>query len=326
MLAVLAGGGLLLPLVVPWQPHLPLTMAWLLDLAVHWQWLWLALLGLALALCALGRAWRWLGLAALAALPGWMASDALAPAGPAGPVGMIGQTAGTASMPARDAPFTVASANVHLDNTDAAPLLRWVRALQADVVVVLEVSPALAPGLEAAGDFPHRHLLPADNPFGIALLSRHPLRDVQVVRLRAGPLAVQAVVEAPGGPVHVTALHTMPPIVGPAGLVMRDLDIAELVDQAAATGLPAVVAGDLNATAWSSGLRVAEARHFVRAQGLAPTWPVPLASVMGIPIDHVLADRRRWRVQETGRGPDLGSDHRPVYARLRREAEAPARR
>ena len=317
MLAVLAAGGLLLPLAVPLQPHLPLALAWLLDLAVHWQWLWLALLGLALALCALGRAWRWCGLVLFAALPGWTATDVLAPAGSA-----KGDTAGPANGP----PFTVASANVHLDNTDAGPLLRWARALQADVVVALEVSPALAPGLEAAADYPHRRLLPADNPFAIALLSRHPLRDVQVVRLRAGPLAVRAVVEAPGGPVHVTALHTMPPIVGPAGLVTRDLDIADLVDQAAATGLPAVVAGDLNATAWSSGLRVAQARHFLRAQGLAPTWPVPLASVMGIPIDHVLADRRRWRVQETRRGPDLGSDHRPVYARLRREAAPPASR
>lgn len=307
MLAALAGAGLLLPLAVPLQPHLPPTLAWLLDLAVHWQGLWLMLLLVAVVLCALGRAWRWLGIAALAPLPWWTASEAL-PAGPPGGPGL-----------------TVASANVHLKNSDAGPLLRWVRALQADVVVVLEVAPAMAPALAAAADYPHQRLLPADNPFGIALLSRHPLRDVKWPRLRAGPPAVQAIVEAPGGPVHITALHTMPPVVGPAGLVERDLDIDDIARQAAAAGLPAVVAGDLNATAWSSGLRVAEARHFVRAQGLLPTWPVPLASVTGIPIDHVLADRRRWRVVESGRGPDLGSDHRPVYARLGRIPPGSAR-
>lgn len=309
VLAVPAGAGLLLPLAVPAQPHLGPTPAWLLDLAVHWQWLWLALLGAALALCALARAWPWLALAGLGALPWWTAADRLAPA------------AG-ATQPQ----LVVASANVHLDNADAAALLRWVRALQADVVVVLEVSPALAPALAAAADYPHRRLLPADNPFGIALLSRHPLRDVTVLRLRAGPPALQAFVDAPGGSLHVTALHTMPPIVGPAGLAERDLDIGDVVRRAGAAGVPAIVAGDLNASPWSSGLLAAQARGFLRAQGLAPTWPTPWAAALGIPIDHVLADRRHWQVVHAGRGPGLGSDHRPVFARLQRVAAVPAPR
>lgn len=305
-LAVIAGLGLLLPLAVPVQAHLPHGVAWVLDLAVHWQWFWLALLAIALLLCAAGRAWGWLGLALLGVLPGWTASPTLAPADGRADTGALG------------AVLTVASANVHLSNGDAGRLLQWVRALQADVVVVLEVSPAMAEALAAAADYPHQKRLPADHPFGIALLSRHPLREVAVLRLRAGPPALRALVDAPAGAVGVVALHTMPPIVGPRGLLERDIDIAEAASQARAAAAAAVVAGDLNATPWSSGLRAAQAQGFLRAQGLAPTWPVPVAVAFGIPIDHVLASSAHWRVLETGRGPDVGSDHLPVYARLRR--------
>lgn len=307
-LAVLAGLGLLLPLAVPLQAHLPAGVAWVLDLAVHWQWFWLALLGVALLLCAAGRArhpWRWLPWVLLGALPWWTASPRLAPAdGGAG--------AGTPG-----AVFTVATANVHLGNADASRLLQWVWALQADVVVVLEVSPAMARALAAATHYPHQKLLPADHPFGIALLSRYPLREATVLRLQAGVPAWHALVDTPSGLASVAALHTMPPIVGPRGLIDRDADIAAVVHQAQAAGTAAIVAGDLNATAWSSGLRVAQARGFLRAQGLAPTWPLPLARGFGIPIDHVLASPH-WRVVESGRGPDVGSDHLPVFARLQR--------
>jgi endonuclease/exonuclease/phosphatase (EEP) superfamily protein YafD len=302
LLAVAACVGLLLPLSAGVQPRLPAGLGWLLDLAVHWQWLWLGLLGAALALCAAARSWRWLVLALVGTAPWWAATASLEPSA-------------DADAPGRT--LTVASANVHLDNADAGRLLQWVRALQADVVVVLEVSPAMAGALAAACDYPHRKVLAAHDPFGMALLSRHPLRDVQVLRLRAGPPALQALVDAPSGPASVTALHTMPPIVGPHAVAERDADITEALGRARAAGAPALVAGDFNATPWSSGLRAAQAQGFARALGLAPTWPAFGAGVFGIPIDHVLADSR-WRVVQSGRGPDLGSDHLPVYARLRR--------
>jgi len=317
-LAVIAGLGLLLPLAVPLQAHLPQGVAWGLDLAVHWQWFWLATLGLALMLCAAGRwrrpghswgrwhTWRWWALVLFGALPWWTASPRLEPA------------EGGAGEAPPGAMLTVASANVHLGNADAGRLLQWVRALQADVVVVLEVSPAMARALAAAADYPHQERLPAEHAFGIALLSRYPLREVSVLHLQAGVQALHAFVEAPMGLASVAALHTMPPIIGPRGLLDRDADIAAVVRQAKAAGAPAIVAGDLNATPWSSGLRAAQAQGLLRAQGLAPTWPVPVASVFGIPIDHVLASSAQWRVAASGRGPDIGSDHRPVYARLQR--------
>lgn len=80
-------------------------------------------------------------------------------------------------------------------------------------------------------------------------------------------------------------------------------------------GLPGLVAGDLNATAWSSALHQAQRQGFRRTTPLIPTRPSALRSVSGIPIDHVLASPE-WRTVESLRGPDIGSDHFPVAVRL----------
>ena len=82
-----------------------------------------------------------------------------------------------------------------------------------------------------------------------------------------------------------------------------------------------LVVGDFNATPWSNAFAGPSSRGWRRATGLAPTWPVAWRGVMGIPIDHVLASSA-WRVGGARVGPDIGSDHRPVMARL--YAEPPA--
>jgi endonuclease/exonuclease/phosphatase (EEP) superfamily protein YafD len=75
------------------------------------------------------------------------------------------------------------------------------------------------------------------------------------------------------------------------------------------------VVGDLNATPWSSAFAGLAECGLRRAGSLRPTWPSLGGGWIGIPIDHVLASRH-WRVRDAGLGPGLGSDHRPLLARL----------
>ena len=78
---------------------------------------------------------------------------------------------------------------------------------------------------------------------------------------------------------------------------------------------PTLLPGDLNATPWSRAFNHLDALGLRRATGLAPTWPAALRGFAGIPIDHVLASRHWMRI-DSSRGPDLGSDHAPVLARV----------
>jgi endonuclease/exonuclease/phosphatase (EEP) superfamily protein YafD len=295
--ALLCLGGLMIPPVSALLPQDSGGIAlWLLDLACHWQWLFAA--GLVASVLASALALRrWLILLPCAALPLFDASPML-PEAPAG-----AET------------FVVASANVLWTNTDLQPLLRWIAAEQPDVVVLLEVAPAHAAALAGLAGYPHRHVVASEDPFGIALLSRHPLQRPLTVRDSQGLPHIEAQAAWQGRRVNLLAVHPMPPLSAHFH-AERNAKLARWASSATASGLPAIIAGDLNATPWSTAFNDLDALGMRRATGLAPTWPTLLQGASGIPIDHVLANHH-WARIASARGPDLGSDHLPVIARLR---------
>lgn len=283
---------------LPWASALwptPVGVAgWAIDLAAHWQWA-CAAVWIGLCLSSARRRRLWLAALPLALLPLWTASPSL-------------PAARDAAAPPT---LVLASANVHAGNPDPAPLAAWLRAQPADVVVLVELTPTYADGLQhaLADGYPHHAFFAADSPFGIGLLSRLPLRDVTRNDSADGIPSLAATIDTAQGPVRVIAAHPMPPL-APHWQQARDDLFRSLAREA--RGRPTVVAGDLNATPWSRALAEASSLGLRRATGLAPTWP---SAHVGIPIDHVLAGPG-WRRGETARGPDIGSDHRPIRAVL----------
>lgn len=270
------------------------TLPWLLDLASHWQWLY----AIVLFACILSLAVRrriWLCGLCLLALP-WLTASSRLPA---------------AKDPDRS--LTIVSANIHYRSTDISRLAAWLAQEQPDVVVVLEVSPAAADALAVLQAYPHRLLAADESPFGIALLSRHPLEAARLVPSHDGIPHVEARIAWQGTRVDLIAFHPMPPLT-PYFRHERDrrlLDMARKADPAT----PALIVGDLNATPWSSGLSALQELGLRRATSAAPTWPSAGLGWFGIPIDHVLASAH-WQVAESKVGPLMGSDHLPVLARL----------
>lgn len=294
-LALLCLLGLLLPLLSHLLADSAGTLAWLIDLASHWQWLFL--LGLVvfagLACC---RDKRWAVLLLALPLP-WLTASAPAPTGE--PQVQL---------------FAVASANVHLDSRNTQGLATWLAQEKPDVVVLLEVSPAYAQGLRTLRDYPSQHIVAQDSPFGIAVLSRHPLQQIEVIEDAQGIAHIEAQLQWHGQPIGIIALHPMPPL-SPQYHNVRNAKLAALAKQAAASTIPTILAGDLNATPWSSAFSGLAQLGLRRASGLAATWPAVLQGVLGLPIDHVLVTQH-WAVVARQVGPELGSDHLPVLVRL----------
>lgn len=284
--------GLLLPLLSNSLAGAPGTLPWLLDLASHWQWLFLAGLLLA-ALLGTWRDRRWL-LPLLATPLPWLSAAPALPSGTGGPE------------------LRVASANVHLGSSDIAPLAAWLLQAQPDLLVLLEVSPPYAEALQQLPGYPHRLIHADSSPFGIALLSRLPLTHGGVEMDDQGIPHLRAQLRLAGCNLSMSAFHPMPPL-SPDFHARRDARLRELLQSSGAQ--PALLAGDLNATPWSSAFAGLDARGWRRASGLAPTWPSMGAGVMGIPIDHVLATHH-WRLLAKERGPQIGSDHLPILVRL----------
>jgi endonuclease/exonuclease/phosphatase (EEP) superfamily protein YafD len=294
-MALLCLLGLLLPLLSHLLADSSAALAWLIDLASHWQWLFLAGL-LVFAGLASWRDKRWAVLLVALPLP-WLTASVPAPAGD------------------RQAPvFSVASANVNLHSRDTQALATWLVQVQADIVVVLEVSPAYATGLRALSDYPFQRIVAQDSPFGIAVLSRYPLQQIEVIEDAQGIAHIEAQLQWQGRSIGVIAVHPMPPL-SPHYHRIRNSKLSTLAKQAAASDRPTAVAGDLNATPWSSALSGLAQLGLQRASGLAATWPAALQGVIGIPIDQVLVSRH-WAVVTSEVGPNLGSDHLPVLTRL----------
>lgn len=296
--------GLALPfigrLLPPASSH---PLVWLTDLAAHWQFAYAAL-WLALCLLAAFRSRRWLWCAPLSLSPLFGASASLPQA-----------QAEVATAPM----LTVAAANVHLGNRDPAALVAWLRQRPADVLVISELSPAYADAFSrAASDlFPYRLTHPEDSPFGIGIYARLPLSEADRLTGGGGVHALIAETVVDGRRARIVGLHPMPPM-APRWHAERDALLR--VAATDARRIPTVVAGDLNATPWSTALFAAQDFGLSRTTGFAPTWPTHWAGWVGIPIDHVLASRH-WHRLDAERGPPIGSDHFPVRVRLHKTSD-----
>lgn len=296
-LAVVSLVGLMSPLLSGLFTGSSGTIAWLVDLMSHWQWLYLASLFLACFILMLETP-RW-GLALLAAPLPWVTAGEQVPISAPDPSTRV---------------LSVVSANVHFGNTDAVPLTRWLSNTSPDVVVLHEISPAYAQQLQAYANYPFKQLAPANDPFGLAILSRFPLTNIESVTDEGGITHVKALLDWNGHPVTLIAWHPMPPL-SPEYHHARNVQLRALAETARRDGTPTILAGDLNATPWSNAFNGIGQMGLRRATGLAPTWPPAGLGLLGIPIDHVLISPH-WQAVDRSRGPDIGSDHLPVVARI----------
>ena len=282
------------------------SLGWPFELFSHFRGQYLAA---ALLLAAL-LAWRRRPAPAALALviAAWHAAPALSP------------PTASAQAPVCAGPvITLATVNLQYSNTRPEAFRAWLRTGPADVLVIQEVTPAWAAELEGQPAYPHRHVLTRDDPYGMAVLSRWPLESVTLVDLVGDGLpSFAGVVHAGEGRLRFLGLHTHWPLT-PQLAAARDLALQSAAQLARAGDLPVVLLGDLNVTpdspAFDRLLGQAGLRDVMRGRGWRPTW---LASFwpLALRIDHVLVSSDLC-VEHAEIGPPIGSDHRPVLARLR---------
>jgi endonuclease/exonuclease/phosphatase (EEP) superfamily protein YafD len=216
-------------------------------------------------------------------------------------------------------PFTIATANLLYTNPRREPFLGWLERHSPDLVVVQEVTPGWIPALRGLREYPHQYLLPRNDPYGIGVLSRWPLESVSPVDLAGDGLpSLAGIVEIDGQRIRILGMHTRWPVL-PSLAGARDAALRQAAELVRGETLPVVALGDLNLTPDSpaferlletSGLRDAVDGRRWRPTWLAGFWPLALR------IDHVLVSRGLC-VDDAEVGESIGSDHRPVLARLR---------
>jgi endonuclease/exonuclease/phosphatase family metal-dependent hydrolase len=156
------------------------------------------------------------------------------------------------------------------------------------------------------------------------ILSRVPWRAARAVVLsgEGGAEAVRVTLDLGGQPVEVVGAHLRWPVT-PDSARARAASLAGLATLVRGLPHPVVVVGDLNLTphdgAFGRLLSAAGLANAAARSGLLTTWPAATGPVArrlpGLQIDHCLVSQGILTEALTV-GPWVGSDHRPVLARL----------
>lgn len=224
---------------------------------------------------------------------------------------------GTTSPPpwSRTAPtLTIAAANLLFTNPTPEAAAKQLLDLNADVVVVIELTEQLAQTLDASGfatAYPNRSLVPQPHPTGAGIYSRLPIVEIR----RWGDDRLPDVdLQLPNGElVRIVAIHPMPPTDRERSGPWRQ-QLKRLADRAfTETAIPFVAVGDFNGTRWQPGfgqlLEVLSDVHEMSGKGLSRSWP---ANTAGLPLlfrlDHALVNDRfvPLALRDV---PLVGSDH-----------------
>ncbi|MGH6913903.1 MAG: endonuclease/exonuclease/phosphatase family protein [Geminicoccales bacterium] len=230
---------------------------------------------------------------------------------------------GTASAAQGGAPLRVVSANVWSANPTPGEVLAFVRASDADLVLLVDAKRRRWRQVLSELGALYAYRAPQSWREGapVILLSRHPVLVEEVVHPPGGRRPYLLAELAVGGQkLVVVGVHpSSPSPTDPGDSRQRNRDLDHFAEVVGGADRPVIVAGDFNTTPWSphfqdlvaaGGLRNAASGH-----GYVATWPTWFWPAL-IPIDHVLL-KGPLAVTTVRRGPAVGSDHYPLIADLR---------
>jgi endonuclease/exonuclease/phosphatase (EEP) superfamily protein YafD len=276
---------------------------WRFDLLANFRLQYLFCLLIALVLFLVGKKWVWAGVAGVFALVNF--ADIL----PA----FLGRGGKAISS---SKPLTILLANVLTSNKEYERVRQLVRSTDPDIFAVLEVSETWMNELSLLKEkLPHVVSCPRDDNFGIALFSRIPFEESEIVQLgEAGLPTAVARIRFDDTTLTVIATHPLPPT-GASIARQRNRQLGELAEYVRSVKGPVIVMGDLNTTPYSphfkkllceSGLQDSR-----RGRGIQPSWRADIPWFLRIPLDHILHSPD-ITVLSRRLGPNIGSDHLPV--------------
>jgi endonuclease/exonuclease/phosphatase (EEP) superfamily protein YafD len=220
--------------------------------------------------------------------------------------------------PVGSRPFTVMSLNLHAGS--AASRQVWDQAQQADIVILVEVTPTALRTLESAGwdrRFPYVVGDSQDDVNGSVIYSRFPLGTGTLIDTTFHQWLTT--VEVPElGPVTVMGVHPCNPYCGKNLWASEHAALAQ--SAAAHLERPLIMAGDFNAVDDHGPMQALrrlglKSANDVAGSGWLPTWPANRGIPPLIPIDHVMINARLTATSVRTFGVD-DTDHLGLIATL----------
>jgi len=223
--------------------------------------------------------------------------------------------------------LTVTSVNVYINNQHYDMIADVLQRTDSDVIMVTELGPALCEYLRNTLADSHLHVADESypGPFGVAIFSKYPLSDVDLIGTATTGTTLLATVQTDHHRYRVAAVHPYSPMT-PNHLRLRDQHLDTLSREVRTVhqqqpDVPFIVMGDFNLTPWSPGFRTFQQstglRHVTDGWGMQPTWYARGRSwfPLGLVLDHCLVSPQLNRVKRQ-LGPTVVSDHLPLTVHL----------
>ena len=281
---------------------LPVAMALALTLPAPLRWGVLAVLGACLAY----QCWRIL---------------------PYTPLARREMDFATEAAPGRD--VRLLAANVLMENAQHAKVRDLVADTDPDVLLLMETDATWVAALEPVlARYPTVLREPRDNYYGLVFATRLRAAEARVVYLTTDDTpSVYAELSAPdGASFRFLGLHPRPPVPG-EDTHERDAQILYSARFARNSDTPVVTMGDFNDAAWSdTSQRFKHVGGYLDpriGRGLYASFDAS-HPLIRCPIDQLFVSEGVAMVA-FGRGPLIGSDHFPMTATIRLDAELAAR-
>ncbi len=227
--------------------------------------------------------------------------------------------------------LSVLHLNIFAPNRQYSEIQKMIQALSPDIVEIQEYKDNSRNHLEKTGvfnNYPYRIVGKAH----LGIYSKYPFRQSHLDYATGVTLAnfatITTVVDVKGTPVNLITAHPHWPIMN--NKERQRAHFKSWIDKGFTKKQNVVLLADLNTSPWSSNfkylIRESGLKDSQLGKGIQPSWPVfiphlrkygrnLLVSLFRIPIDHILVSKD-ITVLKRELGPDVGSDHLPVYAEL----------
>ncbi|MFM9064623.1 MAG: endonuclease/exonuclease/phosphatase family protein, partial [Pirellula sp.] len=167
--------------------------------------------------------------------------------------------AGIAQSTQPNRTLAIASWNVFIQNDQYETIIETINSLDADVLLLIEVTPEHRKGLESlAKSYPYSLWAPRNNTQGLAILSRVPgTKSRELVMGSSQMLALD--VRIPAGeysevPIRLLGVHTASPNEH-GRFRVRDQQLSDIAKWVKQSDGESIVLGDMNITPWSEAFK-----------------------------------------------------------------------
>ncbi|MFV9484931.1 endonuclease/exonuclease/phosphatase family protein [Christiangramia sp. ASW11-125] len=225
------------------------------------------------------------------------------------------------TIPVTENHFKVTSINLLSSNSNKQLTSKFIKNESPDILILMELTPEWLAYLEPViADYKYKEIVPRNDNFGIALLSKYKMTSsVDYFSLNDKP-SIIANVSILQQQFTIVATHPVPPI-GQQSFLNRNKQLSNIASNIPGYSKNLIIAGDFNTSSFSphfDSLLKQNLKDSRIGSGLLPTWPADY-KLLQTTLDHFVVSKH-LQISKRATGPNIGSDHLPITMSIGLEA------